>query len=109
VPTYAYACSSCEHAFDVQQSFSDAALTVCPRCERESLRKVFSPVGVVFKGSGFYRTDSRAAAKKKESAAAGSAAGPASGSDATTTSTPAAAGGTGGGGSSSAGSAAASA
>jgi len=64
VPTYAYACSACEHAFDIQQSFSDDALTVCPQCERESLRKVFSPVGVVFKGSGFYRTDSRANATK---------------------------------------------
>jgi putative FmdB family regulatory protein len=63
VPTYAYACSACEHAFDIQQSFSDDALTVCPRCEKESLRKLFSPVGVVFKGSGFYRTDSRAGAK----------------------------------------------
>lgn len=64
MPTYAYACSACEHAFDIQQSFSDDALTVCPQCERESLRKVFSPVGVVFKGSGFYRTDSRANATK---------------------------------------------
>lgn len=60
MPTYAYACSACDHAFDVQQSFSDDALTVCPQCEKESLRKVFSAVGVVFKGSGFYRTDSRA-------------------------------------------------
>jgi putative FmdB family regulatory protein len=67
VPTYAYACSECEHAFDVRQSFSDAPLTTCPRCERESLRKVFSPVGVVFKGSGFYRNDSRAATKAKSS------------------------------------------
>lgn len=65
MPTYAYACSACEHAFDVRQSFSDDALTVCPQCERESLRKVFSPVGVVFKGSGFYRTDSRANATGK--------------------------------------------
>jgi putative FmdB family regulatory protein len=59
VPTYAYRCTVCEHAFDVQQSFTDDALTVCPRCEGR-LRKVFSPVGVVFKGSGFYRTDARA-------------------------------------------------
>jgi putative FmdB family regulatory protein len=65
VPTYSYACTSCEHRFDAQQSFSDAALTDCPECAGR-LRKVFSPVGVVFKGSGFYRTDSRngAAAKK---------------------------------------------
>ena len=67
MPTYAYACSSCEHAFDIRQSFSDDPLTVCPQCEQESLRKVFSPVGVVFKGSGFYRNDSRAAKKGKVS------------------------------------------
>ncbi len=65
MPTYAYACSACEHAFDVRQSLSDEALTTCPVCEQESLRKVFSPVGVVFKGSGFYRNDSRAANKGK--------------------------------------------
>lgn len=59
MPTYAYACSACDHAFDVQQSFSDDALTVCPQCEKESLRKVFSAVGVVFKGSGFYSTDAK--------------------------------------------------
>jgi putative FmdB family regulatory protein len=58
VPTYSYACTSCDHRFDVQQSFSDAALTDCPECAGR-LRKVFSAVGVVFKGSGFYRTDSR--------------------------------------------------
>ncbi|QGQ20181.1 FmdB family transcriptional regulator [Cellulomonas sp. JZ18] len=59
MPTYAYRCTACEHAFEVQQSFSDDALTVCPECEGR-LRKVFSAVGVVFKGSGFYRTDARA-------------------------------------------------
>jgi len=58
VPTYAYTCTACGHAFDVHQSFDDAALTVCPECQGR-LRKVFSPVGVVFKGSGFYRTDAR--------------------------------------------------
>ncbi|MGF1662123.1 MAG: FmdB family zinc ribbon protein [Kineosporiaceae bacterium] len=58
MPTYSYACTSCDHRFDVQQSFSDAALTDCPECAGR-LRKVFSAVGVVFKGSGFYRTDSR--------------------------------------------------
>lgn len=58
VPTYAYACADCGHAFDVVQSFSDDSLTVCPECEGR-LRKQFSAVGVVFKGSGFYRTDSR--------------------------------------------------
>lgn len=58
MPTYAYACKDCGHAFDIQQSFSDDSLTVCPEC-RGSLRKKFNSVGVVFKGSGFYRTDSR--------------------------------------------------
>lgn len=59
VPTYQYACTGCDHAFEQFQSFSDDALTVCPECEGR-LRKVFNAVGVVFKGSGFYRTDSRA-------------------------------------------------
>ncbi|TDE94097.1 FmdB family transcriptional regulator [Occultella glacieicola] len=59
MPTYAYACQNCGHAFDIYQSFSDDALTECPNCHEPRLRKVFSPVGVVFKGSGFYRTDSR--------------------------------------------------
>jgi putative FmdB family regulatory protein len=58
VPTYQYACKECDHAFEAVQSFSDASLTVCPQCSGP-LRKVFSAVGVVFKGSGFYRTDSR--------------------------------------------------
>jgi putative FmdB family regulatory protein len=60
VPTYQYSCTSCGAALEVQQSFSDEALTVCPECQGR-LRKVFSAVGVVFKGSGFYRTDSRTA------------------------------------------------
>ena len=58
VPTYQYACTECDHAFEQFQSFTDDALTVCPECEGR-LRKVFNAVGVVFKGSGFYRTDSR--------------------------------------------------
>lgn len=58
MPTYAYRCTVCQHAFDVHQGFQDDPLTVCPQCEGR-LRKVFSPVGVVFKGSGFYRTDAR--------------------------------------------------
>jgi putative FmdB family regulatory protein len=59
VPTYQYACTECGHAFEQVQSFTDDALTECPEC-RGRLRKVFNAVGVVFKGSGFYRTDSRA-------------------------------------------------
>jgi len=58
MPTYEYACTACGHEFEAFQSFSDAALTECPECKGE-VRKVFSNVGVVFKGSGFYKTDSR--------------------------------------------------
>jgi putative FmdB family regulatory protein len=58
VPTYQYACTECGHAFEQFQSFSDDALTECPECQGR-LRKVFNAVGVVFKGSGFYRNDSR--------------------------------------------------
>jgi putative FmdB family regulatory protein len=59
VPTYQYACTECGHQFETVQSFYDDALTHCPQCDGR-LRKVFNAVGVVFKGSGFYRTDSRA-------------------------------------------------
>ncbi len=58
MPTYQYACTECGHAFDQFQSFSDDALTQCPECQGR-LRKLFNAVGVVFKGSGFYRNDSR--------------------------------------------------
>ena len=58
MPTYQYACTECGHGFEAVQSFTDDALTECPQCTGR-LRKVFSSVGVVFKGSGFYRTDSR--------------------------------------------------
>jgi putative FmdB family regulatory protein len=71
VPTYQYRCTDCGEDLEVVQKFSDEPLTVCPACQG-SLRKVFSPVGIVFKGSGFYRTDSRNGSgegKKKEPAA----------------------------------------
>ncbi|HLN78391.1 MAG TPA: FmdB family zinc ribbon protein [Nocardioidaceae bacterium] len=58
MPTYQYACTDCDHAFEQVQSFTEDSLTTCPQCEGR-LRKVFNAVGVVFKGSGFYRTDSR--------------------------------------------------
>ena len=58
MPTYQYACTACDNQFDIVQKFTDDALTECPSCEGD-LRKVFSAVGIVFKGSGFYRTDSR--------------------------------------------------
>ena len=62
MPTYQYTCTECDHAFEQVQPFSDDALSECPECAGR-LRKLFNAVGVVFKGSGFYRTDSR----KKES------------------------------------------
>jgi len=66
VPTYQYACTACGHQLEAVQSFADEPLTECPACEGR-LRKLFSSVGVVFKGSGFYRTDSRSGAKAAES------------------------------------------
>jgi putative FmdB family regulatory protein len=62
VPTYSYACTECGDRFDAVQAFSDSALTTCAKCNGR-LRKLFGNVGVVFKGSGFYRTDSRESAK----------------------------------------------
>jgi putative FmdB family regulatory protein len=62
VPVYQYACTECGEQLEVRQSFTDDPLTVCPSCQGR-LRKVLSAVGVVFKGSGFYRTDSRADAQ----------------------------------------------
>src|SRR4051794_12993404 len=67
MPTYQYACTSCGEALEVVQKFSDDPLTVCPTCEGR-LRKLFSAVGVVFKGSGFYKTDSRAKSSSGSSA-----------------------------------------
>ena len=86
MPTYQYACTECGHAFEQFQSFSDDSLTVCPVCEGR-LRKVFNAVGVVFKGSGFYRTDSRSSssstvpAKSDSSSAAPRTRRPTSGAD----------------------------
>ena len=71
MPTYAYACTACDHRFEVQQSFSDASLTDCPQCEGR-VRKLFNAVGIVFKGSGFYRTDSRGSGTAAAAAASGS-------------------------------------
>jgi putative FmdB family regulatory protein len=71
VPTYQYACTACGHRFEAVQSFSDASLTDCPECTGR-LRKVFSSVGIVFKGSGFYRTDSRSTSGDKNGDASGS-------------------------------------
>ena len=68
LPTYQYSCTECGHFFEQFQSFSEDSLTVCPECDGR-LRKVFNAVGVVFKGSGFYRTDSRASSSGAETAA----------------------------------------
>lgn len=69
MPTYSYACTACDNKFDVVQAFSDDALSQCPKCDGR-LRKLFGKVGVVFKGSGFYRTDSREAAKSTSNGSA---------------------------------------
>ncbi|WP_347344414.1 FmdB family zinc ribbon protein [Microbacterium sp.] len=69
MPTYAYACKDCGHRFDAVQSFAEPALTECPQCGG-ALRKRYDSIGVTFNGSGFYRTDSRAAASGGESASA---------------------------------------
>ncbi|MBI2702798.1 MAG: FmdB family transcriptional regulator [Mycobacterium sp.] len=63
MPTYSYVCTECGDRFDKVQAFTDDALTTCEKCSGR-LRKLFNSVGVVFKGSGFYRTDSREAGKK---------------------------------------------
>lgn len=101
MPTYSYRCTECGTAFDIQQTFTDDALTECPTCHG-ALRKLFNTVGVTFNGSGFYRTDSRAkpasgdssssssssegSSKKKESAPAAPAASTSSSSSGSTSS-----------------------
>ncbi len=60
MPTYEYECSNCDRTHEVVQKMTDATLTECPECGHSPIRKLFTGVGVVFKGSGFYRTDSRA-------------------------------------------------
>jgi putative FmdB family regulatory protein len=84
VPTYAYACTACEHRFEIVQSFTDDSLTECPECLGR-LRKLFNAVGVVFKGSGFYRTDSRNDSRRHTGKGSGKSSG--SGSASTSTST----------------------
>ena len=76
MPTYQYRCTECGHDLEAVQKFTDAALTECPNCGG-SLRKVFNAVGVVFKGSGFYRTDSRKAPSEGGSSDGGSKPAPA--------------------------------
>ncbi|SHG57532.1 FmdB family zinc ribbon protein [Streptoalloteichus hindustanus] len=84
MPTYAYACTQCDHRFEAVQSFTDAALTECPECSGK-LRKLFNAVGIVFKGSGFYRTDNRSSSSGKSSSTTStSSASSTSGSSSTT-------------------------
>jgi len=71
VPTYQYRCADCGEELEIKQSFSDAALTTCPACGGD-LRKVFGAAGVVFKGSGFYRTDSRSSSTSSSSSSGSS-------------------------------------
>ena len=71
MPTYSYACTECGHTLDAVQAFTEDALTTCPQCTGR-LRKLFNSVGVVFKGSGFYRNDSREAAKSSSANDSGS-------------------------------------
>ncbi len=87
MPTYQYQCTECGEALEAVQKFTDEALTVCPNCNGR-LRKVFSAVGVVFKGSGFYRTDSRGSSTSSSPAAKSSGSDTkSSGSSSTTEST----------------------
>ncbi|WP_395294682.1 FmdB family zinc ribbon protein [Kitasatospora hibisci] len=73
MPTYQYQCTECGNGLEAVQKFTDEALTTCPDCQGK-LRKVFSAVGVVFKGSGFYRTDSRSSSSSSVSGGSSSAA-----------------------------------
>src|ERR1700722_12217656 len=101
MPTYEYECQQCHERVEAVQKFTDAALTVCPHCGGE-LRKVFSAVGIVFKGSGFYKNDSRGSksdssktdssksdSSKSESSKSESSTSPKADAPATTTATPA--------------------
>lgn len=76
MPTYVYACKNCGHRFEQYQSFSEDSLLTCPECTQDALRKVFDSVGIVFKGPGFYSTDSATSGASTSSAS--SAATPAS-------------------------------
>lgn len=85
MPTYDYRCKDCGHEFEIHQSFSEDALTVCPNCQGD-LRKVFSSVGISFKGSGFYKTDSRGGGSASKSSSASTSTTPSSDSGSSTSS-----------------------
>jgi putative FmdB family regulatory protein len=106
MPTYSYRCTECGTAFDIQQAFTDDALTVCPNCGGK-LRKQYGTVGVTFNGSGFYRNDSRAKPKEGAAAAASSSSSSSDSSSSSSSggsggSTPSTSGSSGGGSSSTA-------
>ena len=65
MPIYTYRCESCGVQFERKQHFSDEPLKICPECQTETLRKVYLPVGIVFKGSGFYSTDNRSSSGRE--------------------------------------------
>ena len=74
MPTYDYRCKDCGHEFEIHQSFSEDALTVCPNCQGD-LRKVFNPVGISFKGTGFYKNDSRSSSSSSSTSSTSSTSG----------------------------------
>lgn len=86
MPTYQYRCKDCGNELEVVQKFTDDALTECPTCEG-TLRKVFNAVGVVFKGSGFYRTDSRGSSSSTSSSSASTSSGSSSSDSGSSTKT----------------------
>ncbi|OQY30938.1 MAG: hypothetical protein B6243_09360 [Anaerolineaceae bacterium 4572_5.2] len=71
MPIYTYRCENCGIQFDQEQRFNDPSLTKCPECEKKSLHRVYKPVGIVFKGSGFYATDNRKSSGQKTRKAKG--------------------------------------
>lgn len=75
MPLYEYRCKNCGHEFEIQQSMSEDSLTVCPNCGEPQLRKVFQPVGITFKGTGFYKNDSRSSSSSTSSSGASSSSG----------------------------------
>jgi len=87
MPTYQYRCKACSEELEVQQSFTDDALTTCPACGAEQLKKVFGNIAVTFKGSGFYKTDSRSSSGSSSSSSSESANGSSDTKSETTTDT----------------------
>ena len=87
MPTYEYACSTCDSTHEVQQKMTDPTLTECPVCGKSTVRKLFTGVGVHFKGSGFYRTDSRSGGSSSTDSSSGSSSSSTSTSSSASTST----------------------